>query len=154
MQRFLFHCSLCIDALLILKHVASCVSVSTWSHGEVASLAAARTSNLKCFIDFLPARPGDLIANSQPPSPLIKRCTKDLSFRLFGRLSAHLDLQFLSSPLMKYWRSLSVTISAPLLSACHGRLFMWPAFWSPPASLRKSSADARWPSDLCLATDA
>ena len=83
MQHFLFHCSEYIDALLIFKHVASCISVSTRSHCEVASLAAAWSSNLKCFIDFLPAHPGDLIANSPPPSPLIKRCTKDLSFRPF-----------------------------------------------------------------------
>lgn len=118
---------------------------------------SARMSNWSASLIFFSAHPVGPIANNQVISPLIKWCTEDLSFRLlWGGGSAHLDPQFLSSPLMRYWRLLSATISAPLLSPCHCAcfFFLWPIFWVPPASLRKSSADARWPSDLCLASDA
>lgn len=98
---------------------------------EVTSLDTAQTSNLKCYIDFLPlAHPGDLIANNQVTSPLIKWCTKGLSFCLCGRLSVHLDPLLLSSTLMNYRRLLSVTISVPLLSACHIALPVFVACFS------------------------
>lgn len=74
----LFLCSSYFEVLLTSKHAASCISVSTQSHSEGAPPATAQTSNLKCFIDFLPARPGDLIANDQVTSPLINWCTKHL----------------------------------------------------------------------------
>lgn len=90
----------------------------------------ARMSNWSASLIFFSAHPVGPIANNQVISPLIKWCTEDLSFRLlWGGGSAHLDPQFLSSPLMRYWRLLSATISAPLLSPCHCACFFFVAYF-------------------------
>lgn len=109
----------------------------------------AWTSNLKYFIDFLPAHPGDLSKQSSYFPSYQNDAQKAFHLVFFcGRLEVwHLKPQLLSSPMMKYWHLL---ISVPLLRVTH-RLFLWPNFWAAPISLRKRSADARWPSDLCLA---
>lgn len=99
----------------------------------------ARMSNWSASLIFFSAHPVGPIANNQVISPLIKWCTEDLSFRLLWG-SAHLDPQFLSSPLMRYWRLLSATISAPLLSPCHCACFFFCGLFSECPQLHSGRA--------------
>jgi len=84
---------------LVLKQATSCISACTLSHSQLHF--TAWWSNLKWLIHSLPVHPGDLIANNHTTSPIIKWCTKDLSFRLSGSLCTHLGSQLPSSSLTK-----------------------------------------------------
>lgn len=140
---FYINISLLLTRSNILYFSICSVSQRGWTPHSVDVL-------LNCYNDFFVP----LVLVTWPQTVKVLPLFLNDAWMTFRFKPAHFDLQFLLSPLMKYPHLLSATISAPLCPPVNAPVFIWPIFWVPPAPLRKSAADARWPSDLCLATDA
>lgn len=105
--------------------------------------------NLKRVTYSFPASSGDLIADNQETSSLIKRCTKGPLILSIWQLGC--TRRPLSCCHYYWWNVGAGYQQQSLFPFC---LCFCSCFQLSRVSLRKSSTDARWPNDLCLATDA